>query len=88
MGKRTIKAIKAIKKNAHLLREVMTEKVCRELLRKHYGRVAAVAEEAKVSRMAVYAALRRHDLWAHTMRMRAEGCKKLASAKRVHKGAK
>ena len=68
------------KKNAHL--EVMTEKVCRELLRKHYGRVAAVAEEAGVSRTAVYVALRRHDLWSHAMRMRAEGLKAKA------KGAK
>lgn len=53
----------------------MTEKVCKDLLRKHHGRVAAVAEEAEVSRAAVYIALRRHNLWSMAVRMRAGGLK-------------
>lgn len=42
-------------------RRVLTKKKCRELLEKHFGSVAAIAQELGISRQAVYQYLERHE---------------------------
>lgn len=54
----------------------MTESFCKDLLRRHFGRVASAAEEANVTRMGVYVAIRRHGLWPFALQMRAKGLRR------------
>ena len=54
----------------------MTESFCKDLLRRHFGRVAGAAEEANVTRMGVYVAIRRHGLWPFALQMRAKGLRR------------